>query len=161
MGLLDGLFKKNEVEITSPAAGRCVSIKSVPDPTFSEEILGKGVAIKPADGKFYAPVDGNISTLFPTLHAVGITTAQGVELLIHVGLDTVKLNGEHFKAHVEEGMTVKKGDLLVEADLEAIEAAGYNTITPVLICNSGDFKEIIPETEKEVTKEVAVLRIKL
>lgn len=161
MGILGGLFKKNELEIVSPVAGNCVSIQSVPDPTFSEEILGKGVAVKPEEGKFYAPADGNISTVFPTLHAIGITTPQGVEILVHVGLDTVNLKGEHFTAHVQEGMTVKKGDLLLEADIEAIAAAGYNTITPILICNSGDFKEITVETEKMVKPGDTVLRMKL
>ena len=161
MGLLDGLFKKSEMEIASPTTGRCVSIKAVPDPTFSEEILGKGVALESVDGKYYAPVDGVISTLFPTLHAVGITADTGVEVLIHVGLDTVELNGQHFNAHVQEGMTVKKGDLLLEVDLEAVKAAGYATITPVLICNSEDFKEVTAEVEKDVKPGDAILRIKL
>ncbi len=161
MGFLDGVFKKKEVEIGSPAAGKCVSIKNVPDPTFSEEILGKGTAIEPSDGKFYAPADGTISTLFPTLHAIGITPADGVELLIHVGLDTVNLKGAHFTAHVEEGKKVSKGDLLLEADLKAIAEAGYNTITPVLICNSADFKEVVPGEEREVAAGDGVLKVKL
>lgn len=161
MGLLGGIFKKKEMEIGSPAAGRCVSIKSVPDPTFSEEILGKGVAVEPSEGKFYAPADGTVSTLFPTLHAVGITTGNGAEILIHVGLDTVNLKGEHFTAHVEEGASVKKGDLLLEADLQAIQAAGYQTITPVLVCNTADFADVIPAAEADVTPGDNILRIKL
>ena len=161
MGLFDGLFKKNELEIAAPVTGRCVRIQSVPDPTFSEEILGKGVAIKPEEGKYYAPVDGSVTTVFPTLHAIGITTPEGAEILVHVGLDTVNLKGEHFQVHVQEGMKVKKGELILEADIEAIEAAGYNTITPVLICNSGDFKEITADTEKEVKVGDMVLRISL
>lgn len=161
MGLFDGLFKKSQLEVASPVAGRCVRIQTVPDPTFSEEILGKGVAVKPTEGKFYAPADGSISTVFPTLHAIGVTTGEGVEILIHVGLDTVNLKGEHYKVHVQEGAKVKKGDLLLEADIEAIAAAGYNTITPVLICNSGDYKEVAADTEKEVVQGDTVLRIKL
>lgn len=160
MGFLDGIFRKKELEIGAPAAGRCVSIKTVPDPTFSEEILGKGVAVEPSEGKFYAPADGTVSTLFPTLHAVGITTAGGVEILIHVGLDTVNLKGEHFTAHVETGKAVSKGDLLLEADLKAIADAGYHTITPVLICNSADFNEVVPEEEKDVKPGDCILRIR-
>ncbi len=161
MGLLSGLLKKKELEIGAPTAGSCISMKSVPDPAFSEEILGKGVAFESADGRFYAPADGRISTLFPTLHGVGITTEEGVEILIHVGLDTVKLKGEHFTAYVQEGARVRKGDLLLEADLEAIRAAGYPTITPVLICNSNDYKEIKAEAEKEVKQGDTVLRIRM
>ncbi len=161
MGFLSGVFKKKEVEIASPASGRCVSIKEVPDPTFSEEILGKGVAVRPAEGKFYAPADGKINTLFPTKHAIGITTPEGVEILLHVGLDTVNLKGEHFTAHVEEGASVKKGDLLLEADLQAIQDAGYQTITPVLVCNTGDFADVIPAAEGDVAPGDNILRIKL
>lgn len=161
MGLLGGLFKKNEVVIGSPAAGRCEEIKTVPDPTFGEEILGKGVAIEPADGRIYAPADGVINTVFPTLHAIGMTTKEGVELLIHVGLDTVNLKGEHFKAHVEEGAEVKCGDLLLEADLKAIAEAGYQTVIPLVVCNSGDYKEISADTGKEVKSGDTVLRIKM
>ena len=158
---MDGVFKKKDLEIGSPAKGKCVSIKTVPDPTFSEEVLGKGVAVEPSEGKFYAPADGKISTLFATKHAVGVTTAEGAEILIHVGLDTVNLKGEHLTAHVEEGAAVKKGALLLEADLEAIAAAGYKTITPILICNTGDFKEVVPGEERMVSPGDSVLSIKL
>ncbi|MBO5094443.1 MAG: PTS glucose transporter subunit IIA [Lachnospiraceae bacterium] len=161
MGLFDKILKKKEAEVVSPAAGRCVSIKKVPDPTFGEEIMGKGVAIEPADGKFYAPADGVVSTLFPTLHAIGITTPEGVEILLHVGLDTVKLNGKHFTVHVKQDDQVKKGDLILEADLAAIAAEGYQTITPVLVCNTPDFKEVVPVAEKDVAAGDVVLQIKL
>lgn len=161
MGFLNGVFKKKELEIGSPAAGTCVSIKEVPNPTFSEEILGKGVAVKPSEGKFYAPAGGTVNTLFPTKHAVGITTQEGAEILIHVGLDTVNLKGEHFTAHVKEGDTVAKGDLLLEADLSAIAQAGYDTITPVLICNTGDFSDVTAGAAGEVSPGACILRIKL
>lgn len=108
MGLFDA-FKKKDVVISSPMKGRCVSIKAVSDPTFSEEILGKGVAIVPKDGKVYAPADGVITTIFPTGHAVGMTTNDGVELLIHVGLDTVALKGEGFRIIGKDEQKVKKG----------------------------------------------------
>lgn len=161
MGLFDRILKKKETEIAAPAAGRCFSIKRVPDPTFGEEIMGKGVAIEPTDGRFYAPVDGVVSTVFPTLHAIGITTAEGVEVLLHVGLDTVKLDGKHFKVHVELDTPVKKGDLILEADLRAIREEGYNIITPVLICNTPDFKEVIPVQERDVVPGDEILRVAL
>ena len=115
MKLFQNLFAKdNSIEIGAPAAGKLVSIKEVSDPTFSEEVLGKGAAIIPADGKFYAPAAGTVSTIFPTGHAAAITSSEGVEILIHIGLDTVKLEGKHFTIHASEGQEVKKGDLLLE-----------------------------------------------
>ena len=160
MSLLDGILKKKTVEIFSPIVGECVSIKEVPNPTFSQEILGKGVAIKPLEGKVYAPVDGKISTLFPTLHAVGITTEDGVDILIHVGLDTVSLKGAAFQAFVKAGDSVKKGELLLEADLQAITEAGLDTITPILICNSKECKEVSMVKSGKVTTEDYILQIK-
>lgn len=139
-----GLFKKkdNTIKIGAPAKGAAVPIQEVSDPTFGEEILGKGVAIRPAEGKIYAPADGEISLLFDTLHAVSITTAEGAEILIHIGLDTVALKGEHFEAHVKTGDTVKKGDLLISVDLEQVKAAGYDVITPMVICNTDEFTSV-------------------
>ena len=145
MGFLGGVFKKKDLEIGSPCSGVCVSIKDVSDPTFSEEILGKGT----------------INTLFPTKHAIGITSTEGVEVLIHVGLDTVNLKGEHFTTHTEAGATVSKGDLLLEADLDAIAAAGYDTITPLLICNSGNYADVVPSVEGKVSQGDCILRIKI
>lgn len=143
MKLFQNLFAKdNSIRIGAPTEGKLVSIKEVSDPTFSEEVLGKGVAIIPADGKFYAPVDGTISTIFPTGHAAAITSSEGVEILIHIGLDTVKLEGKHFTIHAEEGQEIKKGELLLEADLDQIKAEGYDIITPVIICNSDEYSEI-------------------
>lgn len=138
-----GIFKKKgSIEIGAPVKGEAVSLHEVSDPTFGEEILGKGVAIKPTDGKICAPADGEVSLLFDTLHAVSITTADGAEILVHVGLDTVALKGEHFTGHVKTGDKVKKGDLLITADLEALKAAGYDVITPVIICNTDDFAAV-------------------
>ena len=121
-------------------------LKNLHDPTFSEEILGKGIAIVPAEGKVYAPADGEISTVFPTGHALGLTTEDGIELLIHIGLDTVQLNGQHFTIKTEAGKKVKKGDLLVEADLEKIKEAGYDVITPMIVCNTTDFASVEGKT---------------
>lgn len=157
-----GIFKKktNKIELGTPAKGQAVPLKEVSDPTFGEEILGKGVAVRPEEGKIYAPADGEISLLFDTLHAVSMTSTDGVEILIHIGLDTVALKGEHFTAHVKTGDSVKKGDLLIEVDLEKVKAAGYDVITPVIICNTDDFAvveavtgSVVPgDTVLELTK---------
>lgn len=139
-----GLFKKKEKihTLVSPAKGKAVSLKEVPDPTFRDGLLGDGAAVIPVEGKFYAPADGTIDMVFETLHAVSMTTDFGAEVLIHVGLDTVELKGEGFQSHVNAGDTVKKGQLLLTADLDKIKAAGYPVITPVLICNTGDYKSV-------------------
>lgn len=143
MKLFQNLFaKEGSIAIGAPAAGKLVSIKEVSDPTFSEEVLGKGAAIVPEDGKFYAPAAGTVSTIFPTGHAAAITGSGGEEILIHIGLDTVKLDGRHFTIHAAEGQEVKKGDLLLEADLDQIKAEGYDIITPVIICNSDEFSTV-------------------
>ncbi len=139
--------------------GKCVKISEVPDPTFGEEILGKGIAVIPTDGKVYAPADGVISTLFPTGHAVGITTDEGVELLIHVGLETVSLEGKPFTVHTEMDAKIKKGDLLLDADLKAIEEAGLKIITPMVVCNTDEFKEVEGMTDKNVVPGDAVLKL--
>ena len=111
-------FKKKEdgILIGAPIKGKVVNITEVSDPTFSDCMLGKGIAIIPSDGNVYAPADGEISMLFDTLHAVSMVTTEGVELLIHVGLETVALKGEGFEAHIQNGDVVKKGDLLLTAD---------------------------------------------
>ena len=134
------LFKKKEKKhvIGSPAKGKAVSLKEVNDPTFAEEMLGKGAAVIPEEGKIYAPADGEIGMVFDTLHAVSMTTDFGAEILIHIGLDTVKMKGDGFTGHVKAGDHVKKGDLLLEVDLEKVKTAGYDTITPVLVCNTPD-----------------------
>lgn len=160
MKLFQNLFTKdNSIGIGAPAAGKLVSIKEVSDPTFSEEVLGKGAAIIPADGKFYAPVDGTISTVFPTGHAAAITSSEGVEILIHIGLDTVKLEGKYFTIHAEEGQEIKKGDLILEADLDQIKAEGYDIITPVIICNSDEYSEIQMMEPGDVTQGDDILKL--
>lgn len=142
--IMEKLGKKENkgILIGCPIEGEVVSIKEVNDPTFSQEILGKGIAIKPARGRVVAPVDGEIALIFETKHAISLATENGVEILIHVGLDTVNLKGEHFKAYVKAGDKVKAGDVLVEFDAEKIRQAGYDTITPMVICNSADFAEV-------------------
>lgn len=149
MGLFDFLKKKGTM-IGSPLTGECVELAKVNDPTFSSGIMGKGVAIIPTDGKVVAPVDGTVTVIFPTGHAIAMTTEDGMEILVHVGIDTVQLEGKHFNIIGEAGQKVKKGTVLVEADIEAIKAEGYDVITPVLICNADKFGEIKGLTGKNV-----------
>lgn len=132
----------SEEIIQSPADGEAVPLSEVPDPTFAEEMLGKGAAVQPTDGHFYAPVDGVITTLFPTNHAIGLKSDGGAEILIHIGLDTVSLNGRYFTASVKEGQRVKRGDLMMKVDLDGVAGAGLKTITPVIITNTDDYIEI-------------------
>lgn len=159
MGFLDGLFKKEVISVGAPMKGTCVAINEVNDPTFGDEILGKGIAIRPVSGEVYAPADGVIGMTFPTGHAVSMTMEEGPEILIHVGLDTVALGGKPFEVMVETDQKVKKGDLLIKADLEAIKEAGYDTITPVVICNTSDFVSVEGVVGKEVNPGEEVLRI--
>lgn len=139
MSFLKKLFTKQTDEIGSPLKGTAVSVTEVDDPTFSENLLGKGIAIRPADGKIYAPCDGTVDMMFETGHAVSILADNGAELLIHIGLDTVNLRGRHYSIHVNAGDKVCKGDLLIEFDKDAIVAEGYDIITPVIVCNVADF----------------------
>lgn len=139
MGFFNQLFGTAEDAVCAPVAGEVVPVTQVSDPTFGEEILGKGIAIKPTDGRVYAPCDGTIDLMFDTGHAVSMTSDFGAEILVHIGLETIKLNGEHYTIHAKNGDKVKAGDLLIEFDRDAIAAAGYDTITPVVICNSGDY----------------------
>lgn len=157
LGFLKGKAKGNF--IYSPCKGDLMSLTEVPDPTFAEKMLGDGFAVIPSEGKIYAPSDGEITTVFETRHAICMTNTMGVELLIHVGLDTVTLKGEAFTVHVSEGDQVKKGDLLMDVDLEKIQAAGLHTVTPVIICNTDEFAHIDLQKEGSVTNEDEVLKI--
>lgn len=137
------LKKKEEgIVVAAPIKGKVVELSQVSDPTFGECMLGKGVAILPAEGKVYAPADGEISMMFETHHAVSMITTDGIELLIHIGLETVALKGEGFEAHVQSGDQVKKGDLLLSMDLEKIKSAGYDIISPVVVCNTDDYTDV-------------------
>lgn len=161
MKIFQNLFAKDDgVKIGAPVSGRLVSIKEVSDPTFSDEILGKGAAVIPSDNRICSPVDGTVATVFPTGHAAAVTSSEGAEVLIHVGLDTVKLDGKHFTIHASEGQEVKKGDLLIEADIEQIKAEGYDIITPIIICNSDEFKEICMEEPGDVSQGDDILTLK-
>lgn len=141
---------KNQDKIFAPVSGTCVSMSQVNDPTFSQEILGKGVAIIPSEGKIVAPGDGEIIMVFETRHAVSIRVSGGAELIIHIGLDTVNLHGQYFNARVMAGDKVKKGDVLIEFDMDKIKEQGYDLITPIIICNTPEYPDLICHTGMDV-----------
>ncbi|MFS0777024.1 beta-glucoside-specific PTS transporter subunit IIABC [Neobacillus sp. 3P2-tot-E-2] len=145
--------------IYSPIRGRAVELKEVDDAVFSEGILGKGVAIIPEEGKVFAPIDGTVTAFFDTHHAVGITGENGSEILIHVGIDTVKLGGRHYTPKVTKGQSVKKGDLLLEFNIEGIKEEGYEVITPFIVTNSADYTDILSITGREVQAGEAILKL--
>lgn len=150
-GKLKGLFGGKEKQlIMAPLLGTVAPLSAVNDPVFSQETMGKGVAVIPGEGKVFAPADGVVTMVFATGHAIGMTTDGGVELLIHVGLDTVQLKGACFTALVAAGDKVKSGDLLLEFDREQIKAKGYEVITPIIVCNTKDYKEILCHVGKDV-----------
>ena len=128
--------------ICSPLTGKAILMSEVPDDTFAAEVLGKGMAVIPSEGKVVAPCHGEISILFDTKHAIGITTKDGVELLIHVGVNTVDLNGKYYEAHVAQGDQVKPGQVLLTFDIQKIQEAGYPVATPVIIANTDDYKNV-------------------
>lgn len=160
MGIFQKLFGgKSTDSICAPIAGEAVPIKEVNDPTFSEEILGKGIAIRPSEGRVYAPCDATVDMMFETGHAVSLIADCGAEILIHVGLDTVNLKGQHYHVVAHNGDKVKKGDLLMEFDHVAIAAAGYDIITPVIICNSADYTTFTPHVGQQVAAGDVVLEL--
>lgn len=128
--------------VLSPLTGEAIPMAEVNDPTFSAEVLGKGMAVIPTEGKVYSPVNGSIMTVFDTKHAIGIVSEDGLEILIHIGINTVELNGEGFTSYVKENQEVKAGELLVEFDMEKIKEAGYDITTPVIITNTYDYTNV-------------------
>lgn len=147
---------KKEEEILSPMNGVIVSISNVPDKVFASETMGKGIAIEPVDGRVVSPVDGVVTTLFETKHAIGITSDNGAEILIHIGMDTVNLRGDHFVSHIKQGDQVKAGDLLVEFDIKKIINEGYSVLTPVIVTNTADYSHI-ESTKKTKAKEKEII----
>ncbi|MHC9537761.1 beta-glucoside-specific PTS transporter subunit IIABC [Dellaglioa sp. BT-FLS60] len=150
---------KETKKIFSPVSGEVITLESVNDPTFSEKMLGDGIAIIPKDGKIVAPFSGKVVTVFPTKHAIGLKSDTGIELLIHFGLDTVNLKGKPFTQHIEAGQHVKQGELLMEADIKQIQDAGYDITTPVVVTNTAEFVEIVPTEETVVTKDDIILYV--
>lgn len=135
--------------VTAPVQGKMMPLDTAKDQAFAQGALGKGVLIHPTVGEVVAPFDGTVMTMFPTKHAIGLVSDNGLELLIHIGLDTVQLDGKYFEAHVEQGAKVKRGDKLVSFDIEAIEAAGFSVETPVIVTNTADYLDIIESDKQE------------
>lgn len=145
----DKSLVKNKI-IASPLTGVVKQLAEVNDPVFSSEAMGKGIAIEPTVGEVYAPVNGVLTTLFPSKHAIGITSDEGVEILIHVGINTVQLEGKYFEEAVKQGDTVKQGDLLIKFDINKIKEAGYEVTTPVIITNTSDYLDVQANDRKEI-----------
>lgn len=141
---------KTEEVLGAPMSGEVIPLNELADDAFSSGVMGKGVGIEPTDGKVISPVNGTVSTLFPTLHAIGLTSDSGAEILIHIGMDTVQLEGNGFKAYIVQGDRVQKGQHLLDVDLQLLEERGYVTQTPVLIVNPDDVKEIKMTDQKRV-----------
>src|SRR5690625_525700 len=134
--------ENNAISIYAPIDGEVVSLEDVPDPIFYKNMMGDGVAIKPNNGTVVSPVQGKLMQVLPTKHAIGIQADNGTEILLHIGLETVNLNGEGFTTHIEEGDNVKVGDALVTFEKEIIEEKAKSTITQVIITNTAEMKEI-------------------
>ena len=136
--------------LKSPLSGKVLPLSDVPGKVFSSGAMGKGLAIDPEKGELIAPADGEITTIFPTGHAVGLTTKDGIEILMHIGMDTVELEGQGFETFVKQGDQVKAGDLLVRFNIEAIKAAGYSVITPIVITNTEHFADVLELNQEEL-----------
>lgn len=151
--------KKNSV-IYAPVTGTLIPLEKVKDAVFSSGTMGKGIAVDPEDGVIVAPFDGTVTALYPTKHAVGITSEDGVECIIHVGVDTANLQGKHFEVKVKENQKVKAGDVLLEVDLAAIIKEGYSLVTPILVTNSDEYLDVLPnETEGMIAKSEVLLTV--
>ncbi|KMY50482.1 PTS sugar transporter subunit IIA [Peribacillus loiseleuriae] len=141
-----------DIVLFAPMNGKVVALEDVPDPVFAEKMMGDGLAIDPEESTVYSPVDGEIVQVFPTKHAVGIKTANGAEILIHIGLETVGLNGEGFEAFVSAGDTVKTGDKLISFDQTIIREKAKSTLIPIIITNSDEIKSIVKTAETLLTR---------
>jgi len=144
------LVEGTQIAINSPLEGELIPLSEVDDEVFSSGAMGEGRAVIPTEDQLKAPFDGKITLLFPTKHAIGLTDENGVELLIHLGMDTVQLDGKHFTSHVEDGQEVKQGDLLITFDIEAIKGEGYSVVTPLVVTNSNNFKQVVGEKSRHV-----------
>ncbi|HFI0076520.1 TPA: PTS system trehalose-specific EIIBC component [Streptococcus suis] len=148
------------IQLISPLTGEAKDLSQATDPVFSSGVMGKGIVIDPSEGKLFAPVDGEVSVLFPTFHAIGITTSTGIELLMHIGMDTVGLEGKGFTAHVKQGDKVKAGDILIDFDIAVIKAAGLIAETPIIVTNQTDFDtQVIGNLPRTITQGETILTI--
>ncbi|MNJ47584.1 PTS system beta-glucoside-specific EIIBCA component [compost metagenome] len=146
--------------VYAPANGQIIPLSQVNDPAFSTEAMGKGIAIIPSDGKIYSPISGVVSLMFRTGHAISVTSDHNLEVLIHVGLDTVKLKGTHFIKHAEQGQRIERGDLLIEFDIPKILEAGYDITTPIIITNSESYQSFELTEKADISTNDVLLTIK-
>lgn len=163
MGFFSKLFKGEEDAantLFAPVDGKAVPVSQVSDPTFADEILGKGLAIKPSSNTVCSPCDGTIDLMFDTGHAVNLVSDSGIEILIHIGLDTVSLKGKHFKTLKNTGDKVKKGDPLIEFEKDEIAKEGFDTIIPIIICNTDSYSEVKPLTDIDVKVGDKILTVR-
>ncbi|MDM5314574.1 PTS glucose transporter subunit IIA [Fictibacillus sp. b24] len=164
--MFNKLFGKKEVKkeetVIAPLTGKIVNIEEVPDPTFAQKMMGDGIAIEPTEGVVVSPVDGEIVQFFHTKHAIGIQSEAGAEILIHVGLETVSMNGEGFEGHVNVGDKVKAGDKLLSFDLDLIKEKAASTVTPIVITNGDAVESLDKRAASDATKgETSLLQIKM
>lgn len=164
--MFNKLFGKKEVKkeetVIAPLTGKIVNIEEVPDPTFAQKMMGDGIAIEPTEGVVVSPVDGEIVQFFHTKHAIGIQSEAGAEILIHVGLETVSMNGEGFEGHVNVGDKVKAGDKLLSFDLDLIKEKAASTVTPIVITNGDAVESLDKRAASEAKKgETSLLQIKM
>ncbi|WP_227395343.1 PTS sugar transporter subunit IIA [Jeotgalibacillus aurantiacus] len=154
--MLKKLFGKKEeapknITVHSPLTGKLLTLDEVPDPVFSQKMMGDGIAVEPSDGKVVSPIDGEVVQVFPTKHAIGLKAKNGAEILVHIGLETVSMNGEGFEAHVSEGSKVSVGDPLVTFDLALVKEKAKSIITPVIVTNGDDLESIEKKAADQVT----------
>jgi len=152
--------KKSETKlVSSPMNGEVFPLSKSSDEAHQQEMIGKGALIIPSEGAVYAPFNGTVEMVFETRHAIGLLSENGVELMIHVGFETVKLEGRHYKVHVEEKQKIKEGDLLLEFDIEGIKAEGYKIETPVIVTNTASYQSIVVLADGKVKKNERLLEI--
>ncbi|PMC34297.1 PTS glucose transporter subunit IIA [Bacillus sp. UMB0899] len=149
--MFKSLFTQKKEPVYAPLTGKLVSIEEVPDPVFSQKMMGDGVAIDPSQNQVFSPVDGEVVSVFPTKHAITIRSKSGAELLIHMGLETVKLNGEGFNVLVSEGDKIKKGNPIAEFDIDKVSNTGTKVITPIVLLNGEQFKIENRQNNQSVT----------
>lgn len=148
-----------EIALSTPVEGEVIPLSEMNDDVFAEELMGKGMAVIPTVGKVFAPFDCTVESLFKTNHAIGLKDENGVELLIHIGIDTVKLEGKYFKAHIKQGDVVKAGDLLIEFDKEAIKNAGYDITTAVIVTNTANYMDVLGTEKTYIKNEDTLIRV--
>lgn len=152
--------ESRSIMLYSHLNGKIVNLEDVEDEAFSSKVLGDGIAVEPTEGKLYAPCDGKVDMVFDTKHAINLVSSEGCEILLHIGIDTVKLNGEFFEAHVSDGQEIHRGDLLITFDIDGIRNAGYKTTTPMIICNTDDYSEVSAAASGSISAGEKIINIK-